>query len=77
MYFQNQETTALLLVSSYFHECLVCFKSPKEHLVQLNISMGSQNYAKCLQTQYDNRRDFNVKEMSIFDLPVDLTSKLH
>lgn len=41
------------------------------------IFMSSQNYTNCLQTKYDNRRNFNVQEMSIFDLHVDSTSKLH
>ena len=35
------------------------------------------SYAKCLQTKFGNRRDFSVKLMSMLDLHVDLTSKLH
>ena len=55
----------------------VSFVSKFQQDTRLNVSISSHNYAECLQNEYDNWRDFNDKEMSIFDLPVDLTSKLH
>ena len=50
----------------------VCFASKFQQDTLLNVSMSSQNYAECLQTEYDNRRDFNIKV-----LHVNSTSKLY
>ena len=84
MYFQNWETTVcflLLLLLLRIHKlCLfmhVCFVFKFQEYTHLNVSISSQNYAECLQIRYDSRLDFNVKEMSIFDLHVDSVSKLH
>lgn len=44
------------------------------HFFTKNVSW---KHSKCLQTRYDNWRDFNVKQMSMFDLRINLTSILH
>ena len=72
-------TISLLLLRIYklflfVHFCVVS-KFQKD--TRVNVSIPSQNYAECIQTKYDHRRDSNVKEMSIFDFHVDSTSKLH
>ena len=45
----------------------VSFVAKFQQDTRLNVIMSSSNYAECLQTKYENRRDYNVKQMSNFD----------
>lgn len=62
---------------SYF--CLYMFPLLQRFQMdtRLYVRLSSQSYNEFLQTKYDNRRDFHVKEMSICDIHVDSMSKLH
>ena len=63
MYFKNRETAASFLLLRiyklylFIHVCVV-WQFQKD-------TWRNENYAECLQTKYDNRREINVKEISI------------
>ena len=62
----EKTTVSFLLLRIYVIFFIhVCFVSKFQKYNRRTLSMSTQNYTECLQTKYDNQRDFNFKEISI------------
>ena len=62
----EKTTVSFLLLRIYVIFFIhVCFVSKFQKYNRRTLSMSTQNYTECLQTKYDNQRDFNFKEIPI------------